>query len=279
MLTAIASNKAGRVRFEGSELSFSWREVFRRSEDLLTAAFFSRLRYLSDASLARVLGLLIGQEAADRLGALDEIEFWPHLVGLEQRSWVEPDVLLHFENATLIVEVKPPFGGDQGLAQWQAEIHAFVAECLGDKRTAPETLHFLALGRNKRSPGEQPTSEFDTKGCFELFVHTREWDPVAMALSEWMDDCPRTDAAVFNDWQTAFELFDLHVEVERSWKELVAWPSRSRLSLSALAAWSLPKSQLSAALTMEPVTNKNPLSWRTLLGFARAHPLELTTWK
>ncbi len=278
MLTAIASNKAGRLRFEESELSFSWREVFRRSEDLLTAVFFSRLRYLSAAGLARVFGLLIGQEAAECLGELHEIEFWPHLVGSEQRSWVEPDVLLHFENATLIVEVKPPFGGDQGLVQWRAEINAFVAECLGDRRTAPETVHFLALGRNTRPHGEQPASEFNTKGCFELFIHTREWEPVAMALPVWMDDCPRTDAAVFNDWQTAFELFDLHAEVERNWQELEAWSLRSRLSLSALAAgW--PPESLPSTFPRQPVTKNTSLSWRALLNLARLHPLELTTWK
>jgi len=278
VLTAIANSKAGRLHLEGSELTVSWSEVFRRSEDLLTAVFFSRLRYLSDFGLGKVLGFLIGQEAADSLGELDEIEFWPHLVGLEQRSWVEPDVLLHFKNATLIIEVKPPFGGDQGLIQWQAEIHAFVAECLGDRRSTPETVHFLALGRNTRPQGEQSTSEFDTKGCFELFIHTREWEPLARALPVWKDGCPRTDTAVFDDWRMAFELFELHVDVERYWEDLVAWSDRFYLSMSSLTVWSQPECQPSA-LTILPMTMETPLSWRALLGFARTNPLELTSWK
>jgi len=278
MLTAIDSNKAGRLRFEGTELSFSWREVFRRSEDLLTAVFFNRLRYLSDSSLNRVVGLLIGQEAADVLGDFDGIDFWPHLVGLEQRAWVEPDVLLHFENATLIVEVKPPFGGEQSVAQWRAEIQAFVAECLNG-REAPDTVHFVALGRNTRPEGEQRSIDFDTQGCFELFVHTREWDRIAMALSNWMEDCPRTDTAVFSDWQTAFRLFDLHVEEERNWADLLTLPKRSSLSLSAIKHWSLSKKLLPGALAIPPTAQEPPLSWKSLLDFAGAHQLELKTWK
>jgi hypothetical protein len=278
MLTAIASNKAGRVRFDGSELNFSWREVFRRSEDLLTAAFFSRLRYLSDASLARVLGLLIGQEAADRLGALDEIEFWPHLVGLEQRSWVEPDVLLHFENATLIVEVKPPFGGDQCLAQWQAEIQAFVAACRTGSRTLPPTIHFLALGRNKRGMNVQVDDEFDTRGCFELNLHTREWEPLVLAMSNLAEGSGRSDRAIIEDWQKAFELFGLHVSVQHSWAGLVGMTTSSLLSVTPLTAWPvLPLSEVDG--TSPNMANGFNSSWQALLGFALIHPLVIPLWK
>lgn len=278
MLTAISSGKAGRIQIEESEFSLSWREVFRCSEDLLTAAFFSRLRYLSENSLVRVLSLLIGPEAANSLGELKEAEFWPHLTGLKDRSWVEPDVLLHFEAATLMVEVKPPFGGDQYLVQWQAEVHAFVAECLNGTRNPPETLHFLALGRNNRQPDENLYAEFATRGCFELALHTCEWEPLIKALPDLSSDCLRSDKAIFEDWQRAFDLFGLQVEVAPSWGDLVVKASTSRLSLQPLNAWPLA-SRCAPDLTHPIMTKETPSSWQALFAFTRTNPLELPAWK
>lgn len=50
MLVALTNGKAGRV---GSEIKAgtSWRDVFRTSEDLLTATVFGRLAYLRGAKV------------------------------------------------------------------------------------------------------------------------------------------------------------------------------------------------------------------------------------
>lgn len=276
MLTAIAKGKAGRISIPGSEASVSWREVFRRSEDLLTAAFFGRLRYLSDPGINRVLSVLIGQEAADRMGALDEVEFWPHLTGLKDRSWVEPDVLLHFETGLVLVEVKPPFGGDQYLEQWQAEVHSLVAECRDGERTAPDIVHFVALGRNNWTAGKHQPGDFDTGGCFELFIHTREWEILLAAIPTWTGECSRADGAVFEDWMRAFELFGLHHEVTLRWSDLLAWKAPP-LSLSSLSCWPTPDSGLAMRVTTTPADEAPP--WAPLLRFANNNPLESDVWK
>lgn len=278
MLTAITSRKAGRVQFPESEVSVSWRDIFRRSEDLLTATFFSRLRYLSDESLARVLGQLIGSETAENLGAFKEIEFWPKLTGLDERSWVEPDVLILFEGATLIVEVKPPFGGKQYFAQWQAEVHAFAVECQGNKRPPPETVHFLALGGNTCLPGAQPTSEFDVQDCFKLHVHAREWKAVVDALPTMADDCSRADRAVFNDWREAFAIFGLHARVQHTWGELRLLVEKMHLSVEALKTW-VTKRIPPPAQPVLADTQKVDLTWQELLTFARKHPVRTFLWK
>lgn len=274
MLTAIARSKAGRISISGNEASVSWREVFRRSEDLLTAAFFGRLRYLSDAAINRVLGVLIGQEAADSLGVLNKVEFWPHLTGLKDRSWVEPDVLMHFECGLVLVEVKPPFGGGQYLEQWQAQVHSLVAECRGKERSIPDVVHFLALGRNTRPEGEYVPDDFDTQGCFELFIHTREWETILAAIPNWTSACSRVDAAVLADWMQAFELFGLHYEVSRSWTELLAWKAPT-LSLTSLSWWRSTEFAIQAG----PHLADEIAPWYPLLQYARNNPLELDAWK
>lgn len=278
MLTAITEGKAGRISIPGSENSISWREVFRRSEDLLTAVFFGRLRFLSDESVRLVMALLIGQEAANNLGQFEETEFWPHLRGLQDRSWVEPDILLHFENATLIVEVKPPFGGAQYLEQWQAEVHSFVAECANGAREAPEVVHFVALGQNSCPSGSQPTAEFDTQDYFKLWVHAQEWESIVDALPGWRAECSRADAAVFEDWSNAFELFELYErKVPLTWSDLTVFNQAFPLSGDMLALLSRPGDGASPSDTA-PAPEKISRPWQPLLAFARANPLELCTW-
>lgn len=55
MLVTIARGKAGRIRLPGSESNASWRDLFKQYEDLLTGAFFGRIRYLSAPYSRRLL--------------------------------------------------------------------------------------------------------------------------------------------------------------------------------------------------------------------------------
>ncbi len=77
MLKAILEGKAGKASVEGIAEAQSWREIFRKREDLLTAVFFSRLRYLSEDGEQKVLALLVGSQLAQTLGCIHEIIYWP----------------------------------------------------------------------------------------------------------------------------------------------------------------------------------------------------------
>lgn len=81
MLTAVLHGKAGRVEIDGHMVS--WRELFRKREDLLTGVLFGRLSYLTDDAHGQVLSLMLGSDIACTLGALEAIEFWPKLGGRE----------------------------------------------------------------------------------------------------------------------------------------------------------------------------------------------------
>lgn len=176
MLTAITKGKAGRIWLEGAEHTVSWRDVFRRSEDLLTATIFSRVRYLSPAVLTNFMATLLNLEVARSLGPLVQVDFWRNMEGTHGRVRVQPDVLMWFANALVIVEVKPPFGGNQSLDQWQAQVHA-VAHLArkGDDVSVPKRVHFIGLGRNTFSIDQQTQAAFTTDGLFDLSLHTVEW--------------------------------------------------------------------------------------------------------
>jgi len=269
MLTAVASGKAGRIQIAGVEHRVSWREVFRRSEDLLTATIFSRMRYLSESSLNSVMGLLIGKEAAQELGLLQGIDFWRNLEGTHGRTKVQPDVLMWFDDALVVVEIKPPFGGDQYLGQWKAQIHAVAHLCAQDDESFPACVHFVGLGRNTRHVKSQSCEDFDTQGAFDLRLHTAEWDTLSESIPRMRVSALGADLAVFDDWLSAMELFGIQSAAYR-WPELFAWASRRELSLDAIRCLpKMPEMKISSSLRVAPA------SWNHLIAFSAAQPLTL----
>lgn len=227
MLVAITHNKAGRIRIASEQHTLSWRDAFSRSEDLLTAVFFGRFRYLSGSALVFVMARLIGDQEAETLGELKHVEFWPHLTEVNERAWVEPDVLMHFELATVMIEVKPPFGGQQSLDQWRAEITALLAEAKAQSRDVKEKVYFVALGQISSTADAGTALAIDAKAYFDLEICQVEWQRLMTSLRTVDADISATDKAVFDDWQCAFELFGLE-PVTLSWDALYAFAAKQR---------------------------------------------------
>lgn len=230
MLTTILRGKGGRLTLPGSDESISWRAIFVGNEDLLTGVLFGRMRYLSPTALQRVMALLIGSAYADGLGELTSLECWPRLDGLPGRRWVEPDVLLEFEHARMLVEVKPPLGPRQSIQQWRAEIEALVADGDTNGGQLPNVLHFLALGQTDRREGEVDRRIVGGSTGVNLHVHCREWLPFRGALEGLLDQCSGGDAAVIEDWLEAFRLFGIEDPLPQTWGELVSWMEQRTLS-------------------------------------------------
>lgn len=105
MLQAILHGKAGRIEQDGE--SISWRDAFKRREDLLTAVFFGRVPHLSDDALGAVLRFLLGDDNPIDPSTFDKLELWPYLELKPEHAdperepeHVEPDVMLRFENSS-----------------------------------------------------------------------------------------------------------------------------------------------------------------------------------
>ncbi len=242
MLQAVWQGKAGRIEQDGS--SVRWRELFRRSEDLLSATIFGRFPYLSDAALSAVLECLIGKPAAG-LSPFDKLELWPRLTQFEERSYVEPDVLLRFSDELIMIEVKPPFGGAQYREQWLAQTRALAAE---DEYANYQRIYYVALGNAQLQPltrDELPQARF-------VAMTLREWGQLRQALleSSAFDTC-RQDRAILDDWLRAFELFGM-AQVIPSWTTLLSYADALHLDLSAIACINVA-SAASALPTWSPL--------------------------
>ena len=272
MLTAILHGKAGRIQLQGEETRVRWREVFQRSEDLLTSVFFSRLRYLSPASTTRVMALLVGEKAASALGELQGITFWPRLEGTNGRSWVEPDVQMQFSKALVMVEVKPPFGGVQRLEQWRAQIRA-LAQDLTEEDAAPQLLHFVALGNNTLELDAQTPADWGVAEAFIPVLHQAEWHDIAHALPGLQVNAIASDRADLDDLRDAFALFGIAVQPAFQWPELLAWAGSCGLSTAEVPwpVWSAPPP--TPAPTLSKAVPAGGVDWHGLLSFSINHPL------
>lgn len=140
MLRAIAQGKSRGSGLRGNK-------EFVGAEDLLTAAVFSRIAYLSEERIRQILEALPGLSdlLPPDLGRLEEVTFWPRLRGPDGRS-VEPDVLLLFTQAAFLVEAKRYDGvQQQNLEQLTGQQNAAAHELeLGER-----PLIQLAIGGNR----------------------------------------------------------------------------------------------------------------------------------
>ncbi|RYY22748.1 MAG: hypothetical protein EOP62_22375 [Sphingomonadales bacterium] len=275
MLTTISRGKAGRVAIPGSDESLSWRDVFRRNEDLLTGALFSRMRFLSPHGVQQVMALLLGQAQATTLGDLESIEFWPRLDKLPGRKWVEPDVLMRFSEAYVLVELKPPFGGGQSIKQWKAEVDALAAEGELGEAGDPSALHFVALGNTGCRDGELELP-FELPEGIEMTVHAREWGPISRAVPQLAETSKGGDAAVFSDWLEAFALFGLEDQPPIEWLTIVSWMDDKALSLDEARS---TYESFKTALLLRPRFSEHVERWCDLVSFSQQHTMELPQWK
>ena len=267
MLKAISHSKAGRIQADSdSDTAISWRQLFRQREDLLTAAFFGRLRYLSKCMLPQVMTLLIGKPAAKELGALDEVDYWPRLRLPEPTgAQVEPDILLHFANALVVIEVKPPQGGQQTQEQWNRQLRGVNhAMELGQLETY-DRLHFVALGRNKKSTTAAFEQQTPLPLQFSVQSHQREWQTLLTGLVQLQKIALGPDLAVLQDWQEALELYGLWHVAQPKFSELQSWIQAQQLLNHQRKA--LDKT---STTSVTDSAKPKPLTWSTLQQWAEA---------
>ena len=205
MLHAIISGKANR--------GIRWKDLFCVREDLLTAVFFGRLPYLSDEAQASVLEILIEGHSAP--GSIEEVIFWPkmHYTKNGELRWVEPDVLIKCQKATIIIEIKPPpelelKSPGQKPQQWKKQLDALSHELHDDESRKP--VIFVALGLTEHVKDYASSLESNSKYPFELKPVTLEWRTLYEEILLLEPSLKlKSDCAVVDDWRKALDLFGL----------------------------------------------------------------------
>lgn len=268
MLKAILHSKAGRINLPGEKSQVSWREVFKYREDLLTAVFFGRLRYLSPQTANSVMALLVGVDAAAKLGDFQRLEMWRQVDGTDGRVWVEPDVEIRFSNALVVVEVKPPFGGNQCIDQWRAQIRA-IAEEMKNTDDPPPNFHYVALGKNTFNASSYAPAYFGVADIIEPTIHQVEWDRIAQALPKLHANATAPDSAVLDDWAAAFVLFGMAAPIPFKWGNLIEWSKNNLLSHKPMP-WHIWPAPVPAPKTQTPTAD---IDWSALQNFSTNHRL------
>lgn len=177
MLKAILHGKAGRIETNKGE-SVSWSSLFKAREDLLTSTVFERFAYLTNTTQQKILQDWFRTHHGDipsNFGELNNINYWPSFIHQHERGQnrVEPDLILQFEECNIIIEVKPPAGGEQHFTQWEKEIVSF----LQSDESQNKQLYFLAIGR---------INEADTKDWAKQLLEMDEFNQLkGVAALKW----------------------------------------------------------------------------------------------
>lgn len=122
MLHALLRNKTGRADLRATPFHAA---ALHRYEDPLTAAVFERLAYLPAELMLDLLTTAAGPPMHGRPfpaepGPLLTLRFWPALFLAGAR--IEPDVLIAFDRAVLVVEAKHREA--HHASQWKREVRA-----------------------------------------------------------------------------------------------------------------------------------------------------------
>lgn len=230
MLKAILHGKAGRIEHNKDE-SVSWSQLFKSREDLLTSTVFERFAYLSDGVQAHLLQHWFKAhcgEVPQECGEFQSISYWSRFTHEhdEGSNQVEPDLIIHFEHCNILVEVKPPAGGDQYFEQWQKEIESFLQA----QQDSDKPLHFLAIGRIEQKQALEWASEllYEQKNNQLKCIAAIKWDAVTAHMIELLDDeqvsqalnISRQEKRILNDILDGLSLYGLKTS-PFTWSQLL----------------------------------------------------------
>jgi len=233
MLKAILHGKAGRIEHNKDD-SVSWSSLFKTREDLLTSTVFERFYYLSEKVQQNILQHWFQKyhgSIPTSFATLENISYWPRFTHIhdEGSNVVEPDLILNFAECNIIVEVKPPAGGDQYFHQWQKEIASF----LQSEEYQGKPLYFLAIGRISVLDIEQWAT-----GLLKQYVGLNglaalEWAEVTEHILTLTKDTELTkqDERILNDILEGLSLYGLQISPFK-WCDFIQYKDFPSLSLT-----------------------------------------------
>jgi len=182
---------------------------------------------------------------------------------------------MFFEHSLLMVEVKPPFGGDQNEDQWVAQIESLLLQRKLESAEidVPETFHFLALGRNRQRTevfADNMMKRFSEDGLGSICF--REWEEVCTGVRALTDSSCGRDRVVLEDWLDAFALFGLS-EPPKPFSDLLRFLNCDQ-SPGKLKMLERGLPNCVAQIPREPTSD-----WDGLVFLSKKNTLEVALWK
>ena len=212
MLKAILHGKAGRIEHNKDE-SVSWSKLFKAREDLLTSTIFERFAYLSDEVQHTLLEHWFQQYHGTipaNFGEFVDITYWQRFSHEhdEGKNLVEPDLILHFDQCNIIVEVKPAAGGNQYFGQWYKEIESFLQA----EEDNHKQLYFLAIGRIEQADAVRWAKLLLSKQQQLKGIAALKWDAVTTQLLKLVGEqskckLSKQDARIIQDMLDGLSLY------------------------------------------------------------------------
>lgn len=164
----------------------------RSTEDMLTASVFSRICYLSEPAFIAVVSALLDSQFGAASGKLRAVRFWPNLK--IEAGRIEPDLVLEFDDACLVVEVKRY---DDQFLQQPAQLHQ--QWLFASKRYPQARIVQLAVGGfpKRFQMGRVVGSRYVTDQHQVLYACT--WSRIGTVAEQLKSRCGESDARILDD--------------------------------------------------------------------------------
>lgn len=184
MLSAVLNGKRRGTGLAGKQLTLGDADG---AEDVLTATVFERLAYLPDTLFDAFLAQLL--QLDEPAGALVDIQFWPswYMAG----SRVEPDVVLHGSERSLLVEAKRH---DHSLQQYAQQLaRELIAGSRDGELRRPVLLTLGGLPEYTEAAAGQLGEQIDAalgKAGVDYELVCRSWTHLYLALESTLAAAP-----------------------------------------------------------------------------------------
>lgn len=184
MLSAVLNGKRRGTGLAGKQLTLGDTDG---AEDVLTATVFERLAYLPDSLFEAFLAQLL--QLAEPAGPLVDIQFWPSWYMAGGR--VEPDVVLHGSERSVLVEAKRH---DHSLQQYAQQLaRELVAGSRNDELRHPVLLTLGGLPEYTETATGQLSEQIDAAlgdAGVDYELVCRSWHHLYLALESTLASAP-----------------------------------------------------------------------------------------
>ncbi|WP_430811621.1 MULTISPECIES: hypothetical protein [unclassified Carboxylicivirga] len=213
MIIAINNGKASQ-NFKGADID--WKDLFRKSEDSLTASIFGRLFYLPVDLLMQILSESCYDKILDSdCGGIVKTEFWPKWNAEETTNtkYIEPDIHIQLKKFDLLIEAKRGNDNKQTEEQWQNQITAYRNE-YGDKK-----LYLIALDGLKSDKSEKLGNVHIIKCTWARLLKAIQTELKELETKELLAQ----DVAIKNILNDLIIAFDVHGYFTGQWFESIPY--------------------------------------------------------